>query len=238
MLRIDNDTRTLLLWICAALSLVFALSFIFADNQNNEYAYRAPQTEQQTLLFGISSEGWTALFTGTLVLATAALCAITYLLVRLGHEQSETTRAQLRAYALVAKASVVNLKEGEPEAIIKIKNFGQTPARKIRVGMGIGTEKWPFAEFTWPVFDPSGNAKSVRVLGPNDDFVLRKRFPSPIDPGLVMAICDGTWAFWVTGKVVYEDVFGEERVTEFCMFTTKITGIGKLAAVEDRNTYT
>ncbi len=67
--------------------------------------------------------------------ATALLAFITYRLVALGKEQSDTTRAQLRAYVLIKTAFFARNPNGlGPWGVqIELQNFGQTPAKNVRV---------------------------------------------------------------------------------------------------------
>ena len=191
----------------------------------------APVTDVQCI--GEFLEANNGVITGV---STAFLAWITYLLVVLGRGQEKTSRAQLRAYVMVGTATISNIiGDKMPVAKIQIKNFGQTPAYNLNAGISMGFAKWPFQDVEWPTFVFVGEKRSERPIAPGDDFPLLIDLGKALSAEQVAAIYGGRWALWVAGKVIYKDAFDNPRETEFCFFTTKITGVGMLAAVEGRN---
>ena len=99
----------------------------------------------------------------------------------------------------------------------------------------MGFSKWPFTDVDWPTFEFDKPDISERPIAPGDDFFLLHELGRSITAEQIIAMHEGRWAIWVIGKVKYKDAFGDTQETEFCFFTTKIVGVGQLAAVEGRN---
>jgi hypothetical protein len=169
-------------------------------------------------------------------LATLLLTFVTAILVWMAFQQNRTTRAQLRAYVMVGTADTADIAfDRMPKGKIQIKNFGQTPAHNVCASIAMGFAEWPFQDLEWPVFDAHPVNRSERPLAPGDDFSLHIDLGRALSREQVAAIYGGRWALWIAGKVFYKDAFGQPRETDFCFFTTKITGVGALAAVEGKN---
>lgn len=151
---------------------------------------------------------------GTAV-ATAFLVWITYLLVRLGREQSSTTRAQLRAYV---KASHLHpgimwtsRGIGGFDVGIRIKNFGQTPAEITDTLFTY--EILPTGHLPpMPNYGPPENGSGIRaLLVVNDEFNRAEAFEMA---GATRNTVRGAAApsrLIVFGYVDYIDVFGQRH---------------------------
>jgi hypothetical protein len=158
-----------------------------------------------------SSEAVTAL-------ATAALAIITWRLVTLSKEQSETTRAQLRAYLSVVIGSAIYQerdKELRFEAKPAILSNGQTPAYNVRYSIKaeIMTNEIA-ANFIFT--EPPDTPRSQANIGPKEN-----RFTSRVideyvpDEQIADILLGNGMALYVWGVVRYDDVFGRPHFTQF-----------------------
>jgi hypothetical protein len=166
--------------------------------------------------------------------ATALLSVITFLLFRLGREQSETSRAQLRAYInAVPKGLSLSEDMRTLRIYLEIKNVGVTPAFETQTIWGSIvrpqglTEPMEFAEDAAfrgarPVVYP-GLAHTPSRLKALTDEELKKL----IDPS-------SGFALYVGGKVRYLDAFKRDQEAEFCCFATAIDFIQWYATAKDK----
>ncbi len=168
--------------------------------------------------------------------ATVVLAIITWRLVTLGKEQTKTTRAQLRAYVMVAAVHGTDIAPDiVPKTTVRFKNFGQTPAHNIRVIIGMGFAPYPFTDIEW--FSRTGKpaAEFGRPLGPEDNVRVPIDLNGLLTAEKIRAMQEGRWALWLNGKICYSDVFDQPQETEFGMFTNNITGMGSWAAIDGMN---
>lgn len=150
--------------------------------------------------------------------ATAFLAYITAKLADLGREQSETTRAQLRAYIFVDEARLENVDIGQqPRFVARIKNFGQTPAYGFTHSVSIGLFAVPLVELPPPMRQAGDPENSI---GPGGSLAASVSYTGPpIAPALVQVIEAGTSAFFVAGEIHYRDCFGRPQHTKYCLFS-------------------
>jgi hypothetical protein len=168
-------------------------------------------------------------------LATALLAIITYLLVRLGQDQSETSRAELRAYLSVVIGEATyqeGAKKIRFEARPNIFNNGQTPAYNVRftaTAKIIPESLVPGYSFGYPAITPTSQAN----IGPREYRFLRAVVPDHIaDTDVQDTMAGITQALWVWGVVNYDDVFGRPHFTEFCQRITWLPD-GRIVAIYD-----
>jgi hypothetical protein len=126
---------------------------------------------------------------------------------------AETTQRQLRAYVCLDSAAVIFPEPAVPEAQIKFKNCGQTPAYDVRGWIGT----W-FAEY--PLKDELPNAlgdmqKGTETLAPErvSTFIAARKPPLP--PQCLSALGTPKFTMYVYGKIVYRDIFGKEQFTNY-----------------------
>jgi hypothetical protein len=170
--------------------------------------------------------------------ATALLVWITYLLVRLGHEQSKTTRAQLRSYVDFERIHFTKDKNNptSPWTIhIVVKNFGQTPCRLLgaKVEYSIGANRDDTIAF--PFSERAEAHPTTRI--PPDHFQTIQIQCAEVGLGVEgwqQARREGKLAF-VWGRIEYIDVFDAGWYLAFqayCPFG-EITAFGYCAAGND-----
>jgi hypothetical protein len=145
-------------------------------------------------------------------IATVLLTFVTGLLSLLALQQYRTSQAQLRAYLFVNQVQAWRFDDPHRLVVrVEIKNFGQTPAKKVVVNTG----KW-FADI---------NADNiVKFAAPKETFNRSTGALGPggtLDPGDKIAISDvqaimrGESAAFIYGTVIYIDIFGEPHTTTF-----------------------
>ena len=180
-------------------------------------------------VLGLTYEGWLALLTFFLTLATIALGIFTYLLwrstakaladaqegVAISREALALSRLsseqQLRAYVEVKTASMSRERLVDPEGApqlwlqgkVRVENTGQTPARSLRV--------WSRFEFTpeRPEFKTEQTREHGSVIGPGHGQTL-------MAADTLENIAEGD-TIWLLGQVKYVDVFGHDHETGFCL---------------------
>jgi hypothetical protein len=151
--------------------------------------------------------------------ATVILAYVTYRLVRLGREQSETTRAELRAYlsVVIGAATYQDRAAGVRfEAKPAILNNGQTPAYNVRYRAKVEILTDSVAGgYTFSA--PPDTPRSQSSIGPRENRLMSAILPHMVPDSEVQDIKDGKGkALWVWGVVHYDDVFRQPHFTEFC----------------------
>lgn len=189
----------------------------------------------------------TAAFTVVLGFSTVGLWQATYRLWQTAERQIDAAREaldltrtnnqhQLRAYLTVDTfTSPIALldAEGWLQVKFRVRNEGQTPARKIVISYG--------SELVPP--DSGPVPRDYRMTGGNYHLVPGRSLLSEIY--VQVPPDDDNWArlrsrqlhFHFFGQVEYEDIFGQKRVTEFYETTgagadDEKMGIRRLGAVE------
>ena len=157
---------------------------------------------------------WLMIFTGGLTVSTILLWNSSER--QLGHLR-ETSERELRAYVYVEETDLKLEENGTWSHSFRIKNFGKTPAHRVRVVYRV--EAVPWNDGKPRLSDPS-EEEVMGSVAPNGDFV---EFDSEVyaEGGIkdVVKIDDDAndaRAIYFFGKITYLTVFSaEERVTEF-----------------------
>ena len=155
--------------------------------------------------------------------ATVVLAVITWRLVTLGRGQSETTRAQLRAYLSVIIGSAIYQERDKGlrfEAKPAIVNNGQTPAYKVRyrIKADIFTDS---VALGYTFTEPPDVPMSQSSIGPHETRLMSAILPHLVPDAEIQDILDGNGkALFVWGVVHYDDVFGRPHFTQFCQRIT------------------
>jgi hypothetical protein len=187
----------------------------------------------------VDTERVSAIFTVILAIATWALYRATRNLVR-GAE--ETAERQLRAYVLVSSAKVTNLTNlvegnGIPEAIVVIKNSGQTPAYDLHNVTGFTADSYPpRPTIKLTISDKDSIVQTTMPLGPGDTTASNTLGKILTDPQKA-SLADGTGVVYVYGTIRYRDVFGKHRCTKYRLMIGGPVGVrgGQLTACEEGN---
>ncbi len=156
-----------------------------------------------------------------------------------------TGRSQLRAYVQVNSAKIFNAfdaKGGPIAAHISIKNFGQTPARKVMSASALAVEKYPppsGSSFTVndKEFSAPGRSRTSLAPGQTEEIVEIAHRPA-LDEQEQRALIDGLLAIFVYGEIRFTDVFGRSQRTRYRYMLGGSAGVrsgGSLVACEDGN---
>jgi hypothetical protein len=151
--------------------------------------------------------------------ATVVLAVITWRIVTLGKEQSETTRAQLRAYLSVVIGTAVyqdRINNFQFEAKPSIVNNGATPAYNVRYSAKAEILTDRIAE-SYIFREPSVPPQSQSSIGPREIRYMTAMLGYQVAESDIQDILDGKGkALWVWGVVYYDDVFRRPHFTQFC----------------------
>jgi len=132
----------------------------------------------------------------------------------------DTEKHQLRAYAYAKPPpqGVQNVVAGgKVLAVIAVRNSGQTPAYHLRMRGNTGVGVWPIPSLqTWREGPYGGNL----VLNPETETTTGGKISSDVDTITqpdIESVHDGkTHRLYVFGTILYEDIFGSERYSDFC----------------------
>ncbi|HEY5048919.1 MAG TPA: hypothetical protein VII49_12970 [Rhizomicrobium sp.] len=165
---------------------------------------------------------------GVTALGTVLLFVVTGLLTWVAYDQGQTSRAQLRAYLFVETADIEwETPESIPSANVKLKNFGQTPAKSVCHWMHVIYGPNPR---TNPFPDIDTSVKRPRAFPPGAVSRTYPRLTRALAPEEIQALANGDAAIYIRGKIEYVDVFGKDRWTVFCLFTGGALGLTKQVA--------
>lgn len=170
---------------------------------------------------------------GTLILAAATI----WLAARTGDiiiSAEKSSERQLRAYVLVDTLKIMDLAVGKmPSAIITIKNFGQTPAKKIIHTTRLGFSTYP--EWVAPQEDVP-EYLSESMLGPQATGTAQTPTGLIISQNEINALNNKTHAIYVLGKIQYKDIFGISRSTKYKYYCNNVAAL-EVSVCSDGNEY-
>jgi hypothetical protein len=158
-----------------------------------------------------------ATFTGLLFLVTFGLWWATYRLV-IGAKK--TAEQQLRAYVFPSLADGEKLfldESGRLCAPLIIKNYGQTPAYKLRCSVFVGRYKLPLIEI---LDSPDYDNGSLGCLAPNQVFRQYPALPRKLSQIEEADIKSEVCGIYVWGYLEYVDIFKIQRKVQFRMIST------------------
>jgi hypothetical protein len=157
-----------------------------------------------------------ATFTALLTVVTALLWWATRRLVK-GAE--DTAERQLRAYLFIDEAQLI-VSDAAATVASTIRNFGQTPAKRIRntARITIQPAAYPFAFEPLEHVDAPGNA----MLGPRTHLNSTQPVQYPQDGYPLLALLEsGATTVYFQSLITYEDFFGKTRTTNYTAKTSK-----------------
>ena len=110
-------------------------------------------------------------------------------------------RRELNAYVFVERWTLTPAPEGQPlKAVVVIKNFGETPAYRLRISPGLvlgSEEQIPSAQ--------SGSGSVLGALGPGATYEVTMR--EKVTAADMEKVSAGRLKLFVFGRVEYEDAF-------------------------------
>jgi hypothetical protein len=180
-----------------------------------------------------------AIFSVLLVFVTVGLLFVGWIQAR---RMRVTARQQLRAYVFVEETNLNNIYTPPPEevgggykptgaeithphfgpaVILKIKNFGQTPAYDV-----IHIADIKFADFPLKskLRIPASLFTTKTALAPGGASTKVRNLPAPLSEQEIASLKAGTGAIYVYGYITYRDAFRKRRKTRFKMMYGTFTG--------------
>jgi hypothetical protein len=135
---------------------------------------------------------------------------------RIINQMKDTTQKQLRAYLGVSECCLKLEPPNIPEGQVSIKNFGQTPARKVRQWIGIAIFPQPLVgQLPEP---PEGMQTSVSIISPGSHHINVAPVKVPIRACDLPSLYTPEHSVYVYGRVAYEDIFENEWSTNYRFF--------------------
>jgi len=138
---------------------------------------------------------------------------------------SDTAQRQLRAYIGVSESGLKLQPENIPEGQVYIKNFGQTPAYNVRQWIAIALLPHPLP--TNLPEPPEGFLTSTSLIPSGGHHINVVPVKQPIPADILALLATPELALYVYGRVVYEDIFGKERHTQYRLIYGGREGIRK-----------
>jgi hypothetical protein len=156
-------------------------------------------------------------FTFLLFLATVALWGSTRKLVQRADKNSER---QLRAYIAVRPSKAINVyPEKTPQIDFIIENTGQTPAYKVRYVAIAEILDHPLVDNQGDLVQPDPAGKlPAQVIHSHAHISGEAVSEKAVTFEEYAKMVGSTHRFYLAGIVLYEDVFGAERMTKFCAY--------------------
>ena len=234
--------RDLLFHVTVVGTLIIVAAFFATRPEYTQihysYAYNSDinsSNEIKEKLLGISSEGWTAIFTGVLALFTLALVMVSSVQIYFLTRADETGRIAADAANLNARAAVgaelpivfagtfvVGPAKGSPFSVIgqlpsvpivslKFHNYGRTPAEMIGYCIVIKiAEKLPDPRVEPEIF-PVAPGTIIKPDG-SLPFTYVFQWSEPEQ----RAIFEGETRLWFYGRMAYMDFLGNRHEIGFC----------------------
>jgi hypothetical protein len=179
-----------------------------SEGQRSGWSKYKEKIEDNEKFITATSTIFIAGFTVLLAFATFFLWLATRDLVEDAKHNAET---QLRAYVFIDASQITDFFPGQRmKASLRIKNFGNTPAKKVLVGGNI-----LFGSGNLPQAAPG---KLPGVLPPSSWMEFTLKINDPITQAEYDAVVAGRSALHVKGTITYIDVFNEMRITEFSQY--------------------
>jgi hypothetical protein len=133
----------------------------------------------------------------------------------------ETTQQELRAYLAVRPHALIDLApKRNPMAKFFIVNNGQTPAKNMRYIAGMERLRFPLASDQGDLAVPEPGARlPVQTVHPGNEIVGEAPYVALFDEHECEEIIQGKgFPLYLYGIVFYDDIFGVERTTKFCVY--------------------
>jgi hypothetical protein len=151
-----------------------------------------------------------ATFTIVLAVSTMFLWLATRNLVQ---GADRTAKQQLRAYALLGECKIDASNPDDPKALLRFANFGQTPAKRLRVTVNAKTI-WGQEIRTLPLTKPNYRS-SVTLGGSRAETINSVQLSQCLTGAGIEAIRKGELELYIYGLVEYQDVFRQRQISEF-----------------------
>jgi hypothetical protein len=99
---------------------------------------------------------------------------------------------------------------------VRMGNFGQTPAYRVRARSRIELHPFPLDEPLTLGVEPEKSSQTHALLSPTEPRLIVKKYATSDEERKLISA--GTHALYFFGRIEYEDVFKKARWTTFCYF--------------------
>ena len=125
--------------------------------------------------------------------------------------QASYLQQSTRAYMLESGEYEMKHDGGLIEITLRIKNFGKTPAKRVRAHFHM--EDFPMP-YNGPFDGPNWDNASETTIGPDAYLHQILTAKKPIAPAEFARLTNGVGGLYIWGDILYEDIFGKERHTK------------------------
>jgi hypothetical protein len=144
------------------------------------------------------------------------------------NQMRDTAEKQLRAYVCLDSAVIKFPQPDIPEAQVHFKNCGQTPAYDVRGWIHTWFGEYPLKE-TLPNA-PDDLRKGTETIAPGRILIYVAPKKPPLPPPYVAVLGTDTFTLYVYGEILYKDIFGKERRTQYRLIHGGAEGIRSIVA--------
>lgn len=173
-----------------------------------------------------------------IALATVVIAWFTWALSKstanLWKAGDKTAKLQLQPYVFVDSAEISGVAVGGiPTATVLIKNFGKMPARNLRCGIAMFTDKYPAKKTVGPDVALSPPA-TLHEFGALTHTISFEKAATAQDVQVITSMQE---CIYVVVSIQYDNGFGDAIRETFKFFTGNAMNVrkGELAAYEDEN---
>lgn len=142
-----------------------------------------------------------------------------------------------RAWVGPVAARIVTLKENSlAKFTIEFRNSGKTPALKLETNVGVAA--YLSSDKFVPRYDvrSSSTQNSISVIQPTEVFESSPESGAVVSGRILADIKTGRVAYYVFGRITYEDIFQQKRFTHFCFYIKPdLTGLSSCNTYNDAN---
>jgi hypothetical protein len=132
----------------------------------------------------------------------------------------DTEKRQLRAYVSIKAVGEMTFVPGVvPHSDLMIKNFGSTPAIKVKQRSTIEKMSYPLLGNLHMADTPTLDGDSTLTIFPTEEFPATTRSKIPFTKDEIDAISNGVDSghrFYIFANLTYIDIFGKPHWTHFC----------------------
>jgi hypothetical protein len=186
----------------------FFVQVVPAPKTAEERAQEAQDRQEKS-----STDWWLMVFTGAVALFTLMLVGATALLYRAGERQlahlDRTAKRELRAYVFVDTVHIKHILDGNgvPEAVVRVKNFGQTPAYEACAVTGFAVSTHPPPQGLLTISDEAlAESKTRSSMGPGQTEIViaspRPQLNRPLTDQERYEVGSGGATIYVYGRLV------------------------------------
>ena len=110
--------------------------------------------------------------------------------------------------------------------MIRVKNFGQTPAYNLLVNWGTGSGPWPLTNYDGLTIQPTKESVQIAPPGALTYWAIGKTGGGAVTAEEFADFRNGAKRFYIFGEITYKDAFQKDRYTNFCLAVVPPNDVG------------